>query len=79
MNIFEPVFDGHGGSKIANFVSKNLHKVITQRPEYKELDYENAIVQVFIATSSSSCMDRHERNTLGKVRPQCGKMYIFHN
>jgi serine/threonine protein phosphatase PrpC len=40
------VFDGHGGSKIANFVSKNLHKVVTKRDEYKSKDYTNALIQV---------------------------------
>lgn len=45
---FFGVYDGHGGSKIASHVSKNLHKVITQRPEYKENDYKNAIIQGFL-------------------------------
>lgn len=45
---FFGVFDGHGGAKIANFVSKNLHKMVTEREEYKSQNYEVALVQGFL-------------------------------
>ena len=41
------VYDGHGGAKIAAHVSKNLHKFIVRRPEYKQGNYEDAIVKVW--------------------------------
>uniref|UniRef100_A0A8D8PVX0 protein-serine/threonine phosphatase n=1 Tax=Cacopsylla melanoneura TaxID=428564 RepID=A0A8D8PVX0_9HEMI len=33
---FFAVFDGHGGSKIAQYAGKHLHKYIVKRKEYKE-------------------------------------------
>ena len=41
-----PVYDGHGGSKVATHVSRNLHRQIVRRPEYKDGQYEEAITQV---------------------------------
>ena len=40
------VYDGHGGSKVATHVSRNLHRQIVRRPEYKDGQYEEAITQV---------------------------------
>ena len=40
------VYDGHGGSKVATHVSRNLHRQILRRPEYKNGQYEEAITQV---------------------------------
>lgn len=45
---FFGVYDGHGGSKIASHVSKSLHKFIVRRPEYKQGNYEEAIVKGFL-------------------------------
>lgn len=45
---FFAVYDGHGGSKIASHVSKNLHKFIVRRPEYKQGNYEDAMVKGFL-------------------------------
>ena len=42
------VYDGHGGSKVATHVSRNLHRQILRRPEYKNGQYEEAITQVKI-------------------------------
>lgn len=42
------VYDGHGGSKVATHVSRNLHRQIVRRPEYKNREYEEAIVQGFL-------------------------------
>ena len=40
------VYDGHGGSKVATHVSRNLHRTIVRRPEYKNGQYDEAITQV---------------------------------
>jgi len=45
---FFAVYDGHGGSKIASHVSKNLHKFVVRRPEYKQGNYEDAITKGFL-------------------------------
>ena len=45
---FFAVYDGHGGAKIASHVSKHLHKTLVRRPEYKQGNYEDAIVKVIL-------------------------------
>ena len=42
------VYDGHGGSKVASHVSRHLHKYIVRRPEYKDGNYEQAIIKGFL-------------------------------
>ena len=44
--MFFGVYDGHGGSKIAAHVSKNLHKHILRQPEYKQGAIEAALIKV---------------------------------
>ena len=41
---FFAVYDGHGGSKVATYLSENLRCTILRRPEYKDGGYEDAIV-----------------------------------
>jgi len=45
---FFAVYDGHGGSKVATYVSRNLHRTILRRPEYKDGRYEDAIVAGYL-------------------------------
>ena len=42
------MYDGHGGSKVATYVSRNLHRTILRRPEYKDGRYEDAIVAGYL-------------------------------
>ena len=49
MSLFDiSVYDGHGGSKVATHVSRNLHRIILRRPEYKEGRYEDAIIAGYL-------------------------------
>jgi len=45
---FFAVYDGHGGSKVATHVSRNLHRIILRRPEYQEGRYEDAIIAGYL-------------------------------
>ena len=42
---FFAVYDGHGGSNVAQYCSKHLHKFILKRPEYSS-DLEEAMKRV---------------------------------
>lgn len=46
--MFFGVYDGHGGGKIASYVSKHLHKIILKQPEYQKGDIETAIAKGFL-------------------------------
>merc|ERR1712158_178598 len=56
---FFAVYDGHGGSKVATHVSRNLHRQIVRRPEYKNGQYEEAITQGFLECDEKM---RHEES-----------------
>ncbi|GBP17807.1 Probable protein phosphatase 2C T23F11.1 [Eumeta japonica] len=45
---FFAVYDGHGGSNIAEYAGKHLHKFITARPEYHLGNIEEALKQGFL-------------------------------
>lgn len=45
---FFAVYDGHGGSNIAEHAGKHLHKYITARPEYHLGNIEEALKQGFL-------------------------------
>ena len=47
------VYDGHGGGKVATHVSRHLHRHIVRRPEYKNGDYEEAIIKVCVFICNS--------------------------
>ena len=49
------------GAKIANFVSKNLHKVVTEREEYKCGNYESALIRGFLEIDERM---RHEESLI---------------
>ncbi|KAF9824882.1 hypothetical protein SFRURICE_015280 [Spodoptera frugiperda] len=42
------VYDGHGGSNIAEYAGKHLHKFVTARPEYHLGNIEEALKQGFL-------------------------------
>ncbi|KPU77732.1 uncharacterized protein Dana_GF24758, isoform B [Drosophila ananassae] len=44
---FFAVYDGHGGASVAKFAGKNMHKFVTQRPEYRE-DTAMALKKAFL-------------------------------
>eukprot|EP00095_Tigriopus_kingsejongensis_P006602 snap_masked-scaffold634_size121673-processed-gene-0.10 protein:Tk06602 transcript:snap_masked-scaffold634_size121673-processed-gene-0.10-mRNA-1 annotation:"protein phosphatase 2c" len=46
--MFFGVYDGHGGGKIAAYVSKNLHKIILKQPEYQKGEIATAISKGFL-------------------------------
>lgn len=45
---FFAVYDGHGGSYIAEYAGKHLHKFVTARPEYHLGNIEEALKQGFL-------------------------------
>lgn len=42
------VFDGHGGSKVAQYSANHLHRYILARPEYAQGQYIQAISEAFL-------------------------------
>jgi len=61
---FFAVYDGHGGSKIASHVSKNLHKFIVRRQEYKQGNYEDAIVKGFLECDDAMRKDEQLKDDM---------------
>ncbi|XP_039294648.1 probable protein phosphatase 2C T23F11.1 [Nilaparvata lugens] len=51
------VFDGHGGSTIAQYAGTNLHKYIMDRPEYREGNMEEALKQGFLDLDAAMRQD----------------------
>lgn len=51
------VFDGHGGSTIAQYAGTNLHKYIMDRPEYREGNIEEALKQGFLDLDAAMRQD----------------------
>ena len=43
------VFDGHGGSEVAEYVGDNYGRILKATPGYKAKDYEKALKQSFLA------------------------------
>lgn len=41
------VFDGHGGKEVAQFVEKHYIEEITKMEEYKQKDFEKALIKSF--------------------------------
>jgi len=47
---FFGVYDGHGGDKVALFTGENLHKIVVRQNAFKELNFEQALKDGFLAT-----------------------------
>ena len=45
---FFAVYDGHGGTGVANYLKDHLHEFILAQPEYREGDIPEAILKVCI-------------------------------
>lgn len=45
---FFAVYDGHGGSKVAEFAGRHLHKYVTKQNEYQEGNIAEALKQAFL-------------------------------
>lgn len=47
---FFGVYDGHGGDKVALYSGQNLHKIVARQQAFKELNFEQALKDGFLAT-----------------------------
>ncbi len=45
---FFGVYDGHGGTGVANYLKDHLHEFILAQQEYKEANMEEAILKAFL-------------------------------
>ena len=42
------VYDGHGGTGVANYLKDHLHEFILEQEEYREGNMEEAILKAFL-------------------------------
>ena len=42
------VYDGHGGTGVANYLKDHLHEFILDQPEYKKRNMEEAVYKAFL-------------------------------
>lgn len=49
---FFAVYDGHGGTGVANYLKDHLHEFILAQPEYREGDIPEAILKSFLAVDA---------------------------
>jgi protein phosphatase 2C family protein 2/3 len=47
---FFGVYDGHGGERVAIYTGENLHKIVAKQSAFKELNFEQALKDGFLAT-----------------------------
>jgi protein phosphatase 2C family protein 2/3 len=47
---FFGVYDGHGGSRVAEFAGENIHQIIAKQEAFKKGDIEQALKDGFLAT-----------------------------
>ena len=52
---FFGVYDGHGGTGVANYLKDHLHEFILSQQEYKEHDMEEAILKAFLQVGKKNC------------------------
>ena len=43
------VYDGHGGERVAIYTGENLHKIVAKQSAFKELNFEQALKDGFLA------------------------------
>ena len=46
------VYDGHGGTGVANYLKDHLHEFILDQPEYKKGNMEEAVYKAFLKVSN---------------------------
>ena len=49
---FFGVYDGHGGTGVANYLKDHLHRFILEQSEYREGNMEEAILKAFLQVST---------------------------
>lgn len=47
---FFGVYDGHGGERVAIYTGQNLHKIVAKQNAFKDLNFEQALKDGFLAT-----------------------------
>jgi protein phosphatase 2C family protein 2/3 len=63
---FFGVYDGHGGSKVAQFAGANIYHILTKQEKFKTGDFEQALKDGFLATDSAILSDpKHEDEVSG--------------
>jgi len=68
---FLAVYDGHGGSKIAQYSCKYLHTRIANHPDFKEGNIESAIRKGFIDFDKEMASDEEMREDLAGTTAIC--------
>ncbi|KAG2361708.1 PP2C-domain-containing protein [Suillus spraguei] len=65
-NTFFAVYDGHGGSTVARFAGKNVHKRLISEEAYREKRYDEALKKAFLGTDEDLLADpSHTRDPSG--------------
>lgn len=64
------VFDGHGGSIVAKYASKHLHKFVIQRPEFPE-NIPEALRQGFLDIDSAMLNDEQVKEQMAGTTAIC--------
>ena len=49
---FFAIYDGHGGTGVANYLKDHLHEFILDQPEYNEGNMHDAVVNAFLKASN---------------------------
>ena len=50
------VYDGHGGTGVANYLKDHLHEFILDQPEYKEGNIEESVLKAFLQVRKYFCL-----------------------
>ncbi|KAG6377097.1 PP2C-domain-containing protein [Boletus reticuloceps] len=65
-NSFFGVYDGHGGSTVAKFAGKNVHKRLLAEEAYRKKRYDEAMKRAFLGTDEDLLADpAHTRDPSG--------------
>ncbi|KAH0832062.1 PP2C-domain-containing protein [Lanmaoa asiatica] len=65
-NAFFGVYDGHGGSTVAKFAGKNVHRRLLAEEAYREKRYDEAMRKAFLGTDEDLLADpAHTRDPSG--------------
>jgi len=73
---FFGVYDGHGGERVALYTGEELHKIVARQAAFKELDFEQALKDGFLATDRALLSGKQPRlydfevDMLNRIRPE---------